>query len=313
MKAKQILKKNILPLFIILSSALSSQAQVLESMPDKSSAKIRFVETTPEPAVAVDFQDECDNSHLGATLSGTSGLITIPTPDFQSRKAAFSYRKGYVKSSITANNQKVNLEKDEFFASLRGNIRPNLEFSVNRLKYIRASNPTISGLNFENEHYGFGLKYSMHLAEHDVCMGLNFSPMTAEELNLADIEQIENLRNVYVTMSEKITENFNGYAGLATAFTKKQTIDFGGGFVQKLDRKEMLIASVGLEYKLGSHAAVFGEAKFGNYRDIFMEDSVRHRIHCGFRAGVENFQLEIMAMNASEDNPTMVFGGSLGF
>lgn len=289
-----------------------ASGQVLEALPDTGVESFRT-----ETIIRTTHSDEAGASdrapHLGATLSGSSGLISIPTPDFQTRKAAFSYRKGYVKSSIFSNNKKINLEKDEFFASLRANIKPNLEVSASRLKYIRASNPTINGLNFEKDHYGFGLKYSTHLAEHDMCIGFNFTPMTAEELNLADIEQIENLRNAYITMSEKIGENFFGYLGLSAAFTKKQTIDFGGGFVQKLNRKEMVIGSVGLEYQLGQSAAVFGEAKFGNYRDIFKQDSVRHRIHGGFRAGLDNFQLELMALNVTEKNPTMVFGGSLGF
>jgi len=296
-----------------LTIPLLSSGQVLEALPDHGSGRMIKTESTAK-SFSEDTSDSWDNAaHLGATLSGASGLISIPTPDFQSRKMGFSYRKGYVKSSMISNNQKIHLEKDEFFASLRANIKPNLELSASRLKYIRASNPTIKGLNFENEHYGVGLKYSTHLSNHNMCVGFNFTPMTAEELNLADIEQIENLRNVYVTMSERISDNLDGYLGLSTAFTKKQTIDFGGGFVQKLDRKEMLIASVGLEYKLGKSAALFGEAKFGNYRDIFKQDSVRHRIHGGFRAGLDNFQLEVMALNLTETNPTMVFGGSLGF
>jgi hypothetical protein len=151
------------------------------------------------------------------------------------------------------------------------------------------------------------------MTEHDICLGFNFTPMSAEELNLADIEQIETLRNVYVTMSEKIGTNLNGYLGLSSAFTKKQQIDFGNGIVQKINRKDMLISSVGLEYNLSDAASIFGEAKFGNYRDIFKEDSVRHRIHAGIRFGVKNLQLEMMALNVTEDNPTTVFGGSIGF
>ncbi len=308
----QIYKKAI---FLILGLALSlpgsSFGQVLEALPDEGLPVFStHVEKEKEQAQEV---EDGERTHLGGTFSGSAGLITIATPDFQERSAGFSYKKAYSKSNINMNNSKVNLEKDEFFASLRANIKPNLEVSVNRLKYIRASSPNVKGLNFEREHYGLGLKYSAKMSEHKFCMGFNFTPMTAEELNLADIEQIENLRNMYITMSEKISDNLDGYLNVTSAFTKNQKIDFGNGIVQTLNRKDIVISSVGLEYHLAKTATVFGEAKFGNYRDIFKNDSVRHRIHAGIRFGVQNFQLELVGLNLSEDNPTTVIGGSVGF
>lgn len=146
-------------------------------------------------------------------------------------------------------------------------------------------------------------------------MGFNFAPMTAKEMNMADIEQIENLRNVYLTMAETITSNFTGYMNLSSVFTNNQKIDFGNGVIQKVNRKDILLGGIGLEYKIADSATVFGEAKFGNYRDFdyFKKDSVRHRINAGARVGSENAALELMGLNVTDGDPTFVIGGSLGF
>ncbi|HNX78051.1 MAG TPA: hypothetical protein PKM56_20415, partial [Candidatus Rifleibacterium sp.] len=160
-----------------------------------------------------------------------------------------------------------------------------------------------------------GMKYTARQNETDFCVGFNFAPMSAKELNLADIEQIENLRQVYLTMSEKIRPNFTGFLNLATVFTKNQEIDFGNGMVQKFNRKDIILGGLGLEYKIAGSASVFGEAKFGNYRDFdyFKNDSVRHRIHAGARVGSENAQLELIGLNVTDADPTFVIGGSVGF
>lgn len=309
----QIQKKVIIMLMgLSLSLPVVGFGQVLEALPDEgpSLTSAQSIEDQNHTATVADTAA----SRIGGTFSGASGLITIPTSDFQDRQMGFSYKKAYSKSSLNINNAKVNLEKDEFFASLRANINPNLEVSLSRLKYIRASNPsTIAGLNFRNEHYGLGMKYSIKYAENDVCVGFNFTPMSAEELNRADIEQIESLRNFYITMSEKISKDLNGYLNVTSAFTKNQQVDFGGGVVQKINRKDIIISSVGLEYNIAKTATVFTEAKFGNYRDLFKSDAIRHRIHAGLRFGVQNFELELLGLNLSEDNPTAVFGGSIGF
>lgn len=304
--------KILLTSFLLLNAALPSQGQVLEAIDDSRGG------STSSYSEPENRMDEFDNTnrqfpHLGSTFSGTSGLATIPTPDYQENKVGAGYKRTYIKSSMTVNNAKVEAEKDEFIANIRFNVKPEWEISVNRHKYVRASSPKITGLNFKNEHFGLGMKYSFPVDEKDVCLGFNFTPMTAEELNQADIEQIESLRNIYVSMSESITRNLTGFANLTTAFTKKQKIDFGNGVTRQLDRKEMLIASIGLEYKLDNRFSVFGESKFGNYRDIFKEDSVRYRLNGGLRFGVKNAQLEFIALNLTESRPTISFGGSVGF
>lgn len=257
--------------------------------------------------------------HTSSCYSGTSGLVTIPTPDFQETKIAVSYKSSNSKQDIfvydktTATSVKTELEKDEYTAGLRFNLSPHVEFSVNQLKYERKSKPIASGLTYKEDSVAFGAKYSAHAGDKDMCMGFTFAPMSAEELNLADIEQIENLRNAYLTISEQISNNLGGFLNLTSVFTKKQKLDFGNGIVQEIDRKDILIGAFGLEYRLAEAASVFCEYKVGNYRDIFKKDSVRHRLHAGFRLGTQNIQAEILGMNLSEDNPIMVLGGTLAF
>lgn len=282
-------------------------AQVLEALPDA-----RGKAAGPVSGKVVMERA----AHLGATMSGAAGLITMPTPDYQKEGTiAASFKTSNSESDLYINNARVEVSKDEYIASLRYNARPNLEVSLNNLRYERSSTPALTGLDVERDHLAVGLKYTAKHDKNDFCVGFNFAPMSAKDLNLADIEQIENMRNVYFTMAENIADKFTGYFNVSSVFTKNQEIDFGNGVKQKINRKDILIGGLGLEYQVAEAATIFGEAKFGNYRDFdyFREDSVRHRIHAGARVGVENVQLELMGLNVTEDNPTFVLGGSIGF
>ena len=275
-------------------------AQMLEVVPESNNTAV----TAAKP------------SQRGTTMTGSTGLLTIATPDFQDeRQYGFSFKYSNSESNLNINNTKVDVEKDEYLVAIRYHAKPNLELSLSDLSYDRSSSPTLNGIDVKKDHFALGMKYSTNQDEKAICFGFNFSPMTAEDLNLADIEQIENLRNVYCTMAEEITPDLNGYLNLSYAFTKKQKIDFGNGVVKQVNRKDILVGAVGLEYKFTEYASVFSEAKFGNYRDFdyFRTDSVRHRIHAGARYNFENSQLEISALNITEDNPTIIIGGSIGY
>ncbi|PKL41951.1 MAG: hypothetical protein CVV41_15990 [Candidatus Riflebacteria bacterium HGW-Riflebacteria-1] len=281
-----------------------AHSQVLEAVPEVRRSSDAIEEAVP----AIEM-----TGMLGTTMSGTSGLVSIPTPDYAEQGVHVSYKSNNSESSIFAAGQNIDLEKDEKFIGIRGKVNQHLELSAGHLSYDRTSNPETNGLNFSKDHYSFGMKYSVPFEDKQMCMGFNFTPMSAEELNLADIEQIENLRNVYMTVSEKIADKFTGYMNLTSAFTKKQKIDFGNGITRKLNRKDIFIGALGLDYQFGEYASFFGECRFGNYRDIFKEESVRYRLHAGMRFGSDAFQLEIMGLNLTEDEPVLVFGGSVGF
>lgn len=281
-----------------------ARSQVLESVPDVKRRADAIEEATPTVV---------PTGVLGTTMSGTSGLVSIPTPDYAEDGIHLSYKGNSSKSSIFAGNQQVNLDKDEQFIGVRAKINRHLEVSAGQLSYDRSSNPVMTGLNFDRKHYSVGMKYSAPFEDKQMCMGFTFTPMSAKDLNLADIEQIENLRNIYLTVSEKVNENFTGYMNVTSAFTKKQEIDFGNGVTRKLNRKDIFVGALGLDYRFGEYTTAFAECRFGNYRDIFNEDSVRYRLHAGVRFGSEAFQFEVMGLNLSEDDPVLVLGSSLGF
>jgi len=252
----------------------------------------------------------------GTTMSGNTGLITIPVPARKKEQTAgASIKFSNVTSDLGVNGTNVRIEKDEYIYGVRYNARPNLEISLSNLHYERSSNPGLVGIDTKKDHVAAGMKYTTNIDEKEFCMGFNFAPMSAKEMNMADIEQLESLRNVYFTIAESISTNFTGYMNLSSVFTNKQEIDFGNGVIQKVNRKDILLGGIGLEYKIAGSASVFGEAKFGNYRDFdyFKKDSVRHRIHAGARVGSENAALELMGLNVTDGDPTFVIGGSLGF
>ena len=298
--------KPIIILVTILSVLVlnSAHAQVLEAVPEVK----RRADAIEEAVPAIEM-----NNMLGTTMSGTSGLVSIPAPDYAEKGVHVSYKSNTSKSSIFAAGTNVDLEKDEKFIGIRGKVNQHLELSAGHLSYDRTSSPVMTGLNFSKDHYSFGMKYSAPFEDKQMCMGFTFTPMTAEELNLADIEQIENLRNIYLTVSEKVNDKLTGYMNLTSAFTKKQKIDFGNGITRKLDRKDIFVGAFGLDYQFGSYASFFGECRFGNYRDIFIDESVRYRIHAGMRFGSDAFQLEVMGLNLTEEEPVLVVGGNIGF
>jgi len=302
---KQIKKAGIVLGVAMLLPCLAN-GQVLEALPDSGETAgpvggKMVVEATGGP---------------GTTLFGSVGLATIAVPGYKKEHTVgVSYKTSNTTGDMSIGGKNYRVEKDEKLTGIRYNVKPNLELSVNNLHYERSSDPALSGVDTDKDHPALGMKYTARQNETDFCIGFNFAPMSAKELNLADIEQIENLRQVYLTMSEKIRPNFTGFLNLATVFTKNQEIDFGNGMVQKFNRKDIILGGLGLEYKIAGSASVFGEAKFGNYRDFdyFKNDSVRHRIHAGARVGSENAQLELIGLNVTDADPTFVIGGSVGF
>jgi hypothetical protein len=281
--------------FLILTTA-SLSAQVLEVVPDM------IGETTYKAP------------HIGMCYSGSTGLVTIPVPDFQEqKKIGFTYKSGIFKQDLNVNNTATKSEKNQGLAAIRYNINPDLELNITHLRYERSSTPYQTGLNFKEDATALGMKFSSHHGEKSICFGFNFAPMSAEELNKADIEQIELMRNIYMTVSEPITKSCTGYLNVTSSFTKDQELTYANGTTEKIDRKNIIVGSFGLEYKMADAASAFCEAKFGNYRDIFQNDSVRHRIHAGFRFGMDSIQGEILGMNLTEDNPVACFGINMGF
>jgi hypothetical protein len=303
MTMKSKVTKIALLLALLWLPATRADSQVLEAVPEVK----RRADAIEEAVPAIEM-----NNMLGTTMSGTSGLVSIPAPDFAEKGVHVSYKCNTSESNIFV-NQNIDLEKDEEFLGIRAKINQHLEVSAGQLSYERKSTPAVTGLNVDEEHYSFGMKYSAPFEDKQMCMGFTFTPMSAEELNLADIEQIENLRNIYLTVSEKINDNLTGYMNLTSAFTKKQTIDFGNGITRKMDRKDIFVGALGLDYQFGSYASFFGECRFGNYRDLFLDESVRYRLHAGMRFGSDAFQLEVMGLNLTEEEPVLVLGGNIGF
>jgi hypothetical protein len=289
--------KTILILGATIFCCNSLSAQVLEKVPDTRSKKVATDAAAEQTRVR------------GTTMSGSSGLVTMPTPDFAARSANISYKM----NSSEGRYVQYKLEKDEEFVGIRGKVNENLELTIGQLSYERRSNPLATGLNFKEDHVSVGMKYSAPLDDKQMCMGFSFAPMSAKELNLADIEQLEALRNIYLTISETINDSLTGYMNLTSVFTKKQTIEYASGITREINRKDILIGALGLNYQFGDYTSLFGELRVGNYRDIFKEDSVRYRLHCGMRFGNDAFQLEVMGLNMTEDKPVLVFGGSIGF
>jgi len=252
-------------------------------------------------------------THLGTTLSGSSGLLTIPTPDFQEdRQVSLTYTGGISKGDLTLGTGSYRISKDEHFTGLAWNVKPNLELTAMNLRYERSSDPALAGLNYREDATTFGMKYSTQNGDQDFCMGFSYAPMSAAQLNNADLMQVETLRNAYMTVTEEIASGFYGHLNLKESFTDKQKIDLGNGQTFKMNPKQFLVSGIGLEYVLKDAASIFCEGKFYNYRDLFREGSDQFSFNAGLRFGLRNIQLEVLGFSLNQ-NPVTYLGGSVGF
>lgn len=280
---------------LILSFSIRGGAQILEIDPEKIN------ETLERP------------ERIGMSLSGSTGLVTIPTPNFRSvTKASVSFKGDISRHSSTLATSTYNVFKLERYVSLSYFITKNLELSLNHLRFDRSSSPYLAELNYTEDPTGFGLKYSTHSGQKDFCFGFNFAPLSAAELNRTDLTQIENLRSVYFSTSETISKTLEGYLSLKESFTEKQKILFSDGSEFRVNRKEFLIGSLGLEYSPSNVLSLFLETQFFNYRDFYRKNSDRHSFNAGIRIGKEPFQLELLGVSLSV-NPRALLGATIGF
>ncbi|HEY9069739.1 MAG TPA: hypothetical protein VIV61_05745 [Candidatus Ozemobacteraceae bacterium] len=298
------MKKQLIICLLALVMPLSASAQILDSVPDYDGRDIG------EAACGI---RETDVARTGMCLSGTSGLMSVPTPDFQkNRKIQLSYKGGISERPLATTAGDFDLEKNERWVSAAYSVKPNLEISVNHLEYERSSSPFLANLNYREDATGFGMKYSTHIASQDLCFGGVFAPMEASEINAADLVQIEHLRSVYLTMGESLTDTIRGYLNLKHCFTDDQTVNLPFGRKLEFDRKEFLVSAVALEYAPTRTFSLMFESQFMNYRDFFTDGGDRVSMNVGIRGGSDAFQGEVMVLSLNDD-PDVRFGVNVGF
>jgi hypothetical protein len=251
--------------------------------------------------------------HGGLCLTGTTGLVTIPTPDFPDQGTILlSHKSGLTKQNVLLGGVGYRVSKNEHYSGVTFNIKKNLELSLNHLQYERSSSPNVPGLTYSEDSTALGLKYSARNGKQDLCMGIAFAPMTAEELSKADLYQLEHLRTLYLTITEEIHGPVRGYLHAKTSSTDKQKIELPGQITQVINRKDFLTSAIGLELNLKGKGSFFCESQFFNYRDIFAKDSVRFSINAGVRLGSRHVGLEAMGLSLNQD-PRIMLGGNLSF
>ena len=308
--------KKLTKISLIMGTALflplMAEAQVLEAIPEDDD--INFARH--QDVYSNESNDALPEYHLGSTMSGTSGLITIPTPDYNEKTQVIISGKGS-KSDYKMNNngQKIKHTKDESIVALRYNPKPEFELSATNLHYKRTNDANIKNLESDDNVTSFGMKYTAGNEGKNYCFGFNFAPMSSEDMNNLDIEQLEHMRNIYFSFSEEITDRLSGYVNIGTSFTKKQTIWLNNADSIEIDKKNIVYGGFGLEYQVASSMALFGEFKVANYRDFeaYQNNPDRHRAHVGVRFGNDNIQVECVGMNITGDDPNLVIGGAIGF
>lgn len=302
---KSIMNRLLATLLLTVALPVTASAQLLDPVPDyswksdgKNSSEKNVATYTPR---------------TGMCLAGTSGLISVPTPDLQAEgNVCLSYKTGLTNRDILAEKTLYSLEKNERWISAAYSIKSNLEVSLNHLQYERSSSPYVGVLNYTEDSTGFGMKYSTHFESQEFCFGGVFAPMSATEINNADLVQIENLRSVYLTMGENLSEKLRGYLNLKHCFTDDQKIVFPSGRTLKFDKKEFLVSAIALDYTPAKNVSIMLESQFMNYSDFYNQDGDRVSINAGVRGGSDAVQAEIF-MTSLNVEPDFRFGLNFGF
>lgn len=305
-------KKNIIKLGMMMGAAfllpVMAEAAVLEAIDDSDEREFKTIDHVVNEALP--------EFHIGSSISGTSGLVTIPTPDYNEiTNFGISYKGSSRDFDMKVNGEKVSNTTKEGIVSARYNPSPEFEISVTNMHYKRTNDKNIDALEHKDNVTAGGLKYTNAEGGNNFCVGFNFAPMSAEDMNNLDIEQLEAMRNVYFTFSEQVDQRLSGYFNIGMAFTKDQKIETGIGDPIEIDRKNIVYGGIGVEYEVAKNFQLFGEFKVANYRDFeaYQEKPEKHRAHVGARFGSENFQLEVVGKNITGDNPYVQFGGAVGF
>lgn len=284
-----------------------AEAQVLMSVPGKEDIR---VETSSE-------ENEANPEyHLGMTMTGSSGLITIPTPDYiKSKKIGITAKGSEFEGKFKYADGVIKYDKNERNYGIRYNPTPAIQISLSDTHYERTNKYHIKGVEGHGDIIAAGLKCTASNDNINYCFGFTFAPMDADEMNAIDIEQLENNRNIYFTMSEKVSSHFNAYLNVGTSFTKKQEIQITDTEKIEFDTKNIVYGGIGAEYLLNENVSFFGEFKVANYRDFeaYKDSKTRHRAHIGARIGTEKAQVEVIGLNITGNNPTFVLGGNFGF
>jgi len=252
----------------------------------------------------------CGSAMPGMTLGGSSGLITVPIPDFEPESRSMAFKVSSYDGHNDYNGQIFSESKNERVISLRNKFSAEIEASLVNMNFKRTSLANFSG---NASLFGLGIKISPMEGERDFCYGCNFAPMTNSESLQADIEQIESLRNLYATFQERLSARILGFFNISAAFAGSQKIIFPDGSKREVDRNDIYSGTLGAKIQTGRTTEFLCEFKTGHYRDLFSEDSVRYRLHAGFRLNIHSGEIEILVYDLSSTDPTAGLGFSMNF
>jgi hypothetical protein len=246
----------------------------------------------------------------GVTLAGSSGLLTVPVPDTSASGRSFALKYNRAEGKAKFNNQPVSLSKNEGLISVRNKFDDEVEGSLIFLAYDRKSLPQLTG---SVNHCGIGFKVTPRGEERDFCYGFNYTPMNTHESMLADIEQIESLRNVYATFVEQLSPRITGYLNLAAAFAGRQRIEFSDGSRRDVKRNDIYTGTFAAACRFRDRFQLIGEFKIGHYRNMLVTDETRYRLHAAVRFDGHRFNYELAGYNLNDSDPVIGVGGNMKF
>ncbi|MBF0500276.1 MAG: hypothetical protein HQM09_09090 [Candidatus Riflebacteria bacterium] len=242
----------------------------------------------------------------GMNLSGSHGLLTITAPTWNaSQTFGIMGRYGTSHGNIVMASTSYSIDKRENWEGVSYSALPNLELTLTHLSFERSSNPYTGVLNGPGEATAFGFAYT--LPEKDFCFGGSFAPMTDSALQKTDHAQIENLRHLFLTVTEDLATNTYGYLQFKGGFTRTPGSPQADGTIQSFSSRNFLVSGLGIEYRVQERASFFGEMEWFNYNELLIKGGSRFTVNGGLRFNFNQFQAEISATGLTLD-PVIYFG-----
>lgn len=232
--------------------------------------------------------------------------MAIPVGTF-SNSLEYTLRYGIAKGNISIRGQDVQEDKREIWLAANARLHPNILFVATHLSTSRDTSPVVNGIDGSTGVTAVG--FHIETPENNMAFGGSYADLSAGNLGHLDISQLEHLRHVYITVTDTLYRDINGYLQVKQAFTQKYTAVFPDGRRKTVPLKRAIIGTLGAVRAMKRGAVLFGEAQIFDDNDFLYYGSDHYALNIGYRLQRSRFSLELAARSINQ-TPTWYLGVS---
>ncbi|OQA05380.1 MAG: hypothetical protein BWY66_02520 [bacterium ADurb.Bin374] len=244
----------------------------------------------------------------GITVDGRPGLLTMAVPvGTLTRKLEYTLRYGLGEGDVSIRGRDVTEKKDEIWLSANARLHPHVLFVATYLSTSRATTPSISGIDGITGVLAGG--FHVEVPENNMAFGGSYADLSAANMQHLDLAQLEHLRHVYITVTDKIYQDIQGYLQVKQALSQKYTAVFPDGRRKNIPMKRAIIGTLGAERAMKRGASLFGEAQIFDDSDFLYYGSDHYAVNLGYRMKRSRYSVE-MAVRSINNSPTWYIGAA---